>query len=222
MSALTVFLEEEAEDTPVSEETVFSDLDHGELYIFGDINSDMAKSVVWAIARMLELNFKDITLYISSGGGSAIHSFSIVEMLMVARQAGVTLTTYAMGGCASGAADIFLCGHKRVIGKYCYFMLHDAQCSVAGENVKSLIKDGQLWVERTKDFMQDVLSDTKIDYKVYESKCDEKDWVITPKEAVRLGIAHLITTFKKEVKPNGRRKTSSGRTKKQAAQRAVR
>ena len=191
------------------------DIGNGEVYIFGEITASMSKGVVFGLFRMIEEGVPHIVVYISSEGGYTIHSTSICEVLMLARHKGIEITTYAMGGCASGAADIFLCGSTRLISKYCTFLMHSSCVTAANASITTILKDAKMELSREKDFISDVLKDTGIDYAYYAEKTDGKDWLLTPKNCVKLGLAHRVTNNKpKEVRNvRGRKKTkkSTGR-----------
>ena len=195
----------ELDETCEQNQTTYN-IETGELYVFGDINADMARDVLFGALRMADMGMPTVNVYISSLGGSASQAITIIECLRLLKCKGIKLVTYALGGAASGAAEIFLCGDTRLIGKYCYFMLHNPQLTADMVETHALLVEATMWQDRTKDFLVDVLKPTKIDYSYYLDKTKGKDWVVSPTEAVKLGLADRIVNHKKEVKTNGRRK----------------
>ena len=202
--------------SPLTPEINF-DEDKGEFYLFGDIDAFMAKQFAYFLLRCCGNKIPDVVIYISSMGGSAVHAMSMVEMMRLCKTTGMRLTTCAMGGCASGAADVFLHGDIRLIGNYCFFLVHEVSIATEGTNVNNLADEIKSWKILTTDLMKETLSGTNIDYEFYLKHAKDRDWIISPADDVKYGLAHNFISTQKEVK-NGRRKgTEKSSTRRKAS-----
>jgi len=108
------------------------------IYIFGEINNDLAKAVLEKILilkskKKTSINLKlentqdPLNIYINSGGGELSAAVSIVNTF---KMYGGPIHTFVMGDCESAATLISLAGDWRYAYKSSIFMHHQAHLDI--------------------------------------------------------------------------------------------
>ena len=148
---------------------------------------------------------KEITLRLSTPGGSVWSGYAIYQLLRQAAQEGAKVTTVAAGRVASAGALIFMAGDHRVMPKnLATIMFHRSMTlfiTGAFGNVEELekldpAKDLELAIGPLKsidDAIAEMLADRSKMSKPKAAKYLEKEAYENPKEALRLGFATEIT-----------------------------
>lgn len=173
-------------------ESKYADIDNNCIYIYGEIDETMAMEVTSSLSRMD--NRYNVSIYISTYGGDACQAMTIAQSLQVFQENGGHIIITALGACCSGGAFIFLTGNQRLVSNYCYFMLHKGIFSYDEEQVGNIAIDIKHWDNTINSYLDSVLSDTKITKKQIQDKWKGKDWIIKPKDLIKLGFAHRILT----------------------------
>jgi ATP-dependent Clp protease protease subunit len=187
--------------------TVDKKAENRRLILSNTIDSD---NIPPLIEKILEFNFNDdelsseyknynrndypIELYISTFGGCAYSGLSLFDIIEASKTPVYTIGT----GCVmSMGLIIFLAGHKRFTTNYCTFMYHEATCFLY-DKLESIHNDMDHLDRLQKDIIDSiVVKNTNIKRKKLNSvKKLKKEWYITAKEAIDLGIAE--TLYKKE------------------------
>ena len=179
---------------------VFSNnLHNGIIYLVGQIDDDMATSVIAQMfdaaenRNKLDDNNNALRLYINSPGGSMTAGFAIYDTM---RSLPMPVDTVCMGMAASMAAVIFAGGRERSILPHGEVMIHQpsggtegtaADIIIAADHIRKRRQDLiEILSERTGNPPEKVASDI------------QKDCWMDAEEAVRYGIADKIISPAKD------------------------
>ena len=155
--------------------------------LVGFIDEDMASRV---IGELLDLKKGTHDIYIASIGGASWFGNAIIDVICQLKDKGFKFNTYALGVCASSAIPIFLTGKFRLISDSCYMVAHGYKLSYEMEPDWMIKADLDYTYELDEILYSRLLKPTKLDYKTFKANIDEKkEWLITPKEAIKLKIA---------------------------------
>jgi len=161
------------------------------------IDAEIDESILDIQREILMINMRDkdipveqrkpIKIFIDSPGGMVAESMSICETIMLSK---TPVYTIDVANAYSGAALIFISGHKRFIMKYADVLLHSGSASQDGsfDAIQESNKNYQKIVGKMWQLVRDR---TGIDDKLIK-KNKSKEWYITSEEAVKLGIADKI------------------------------
>lgn len=129
-----------------------------------------------------------IKILIDSFGGLLSESMSIAYFIA---QSKTPIYTINIADAYSGAALIFIAGHKRYAMPYSKAMLHTGSGGTSGtfEQTEEQQKNYKKQVEGMGKF---ILERTGMDKKVF-GRNKTKDWYFTADEQVKYGLAHEIT-----------------------------
>lgn len=130
---------------------------------------------------------KPIKILIDSFGGLLSESMSIAYFIA---QSKTPVYTINIADAYSGAALIFIAGHKRYAMPYSKAMLHTGSGGTSGtfEQTEEQQKNYKKQVEGMGNF---ILERTGMDKKVF-GRNKTKDWYFTSSEQVKYGLAHEI------------------------------
>ena len=145
------------------------DADNRTVYLYGDVEEDSVKQVIKALLRM-DKTLGDITVYISSYGGSLYDMFALYDIITNCTN---KVKTIALGKCMSAAVLLCACGDSelRYAHKNVTFMLHDASDEQEGyhgelkKEIKELGRVVERWAEllanhskKTSTFYRNVMN----------------------------------------------------------------
>lgn len=107
-------------------------LERRTLYLDGEINDELAKTIIEKLIKLDIQNHKDITMYINSGGGSVSSGFAIYDVMNMIKS---DVSTICVGKCASMASILLLNGAKgkRYILPNAEVMIHEVSASTYGK-----------------------------------------------------------------------------------------
>ena len=137
----------------------------------------------------LEYKRKPIKLFIDSYGGDTYQCFGLISIMEASK---TEVHTYITGAAMSCGFMIAICGHKRFCYKLSTPLYHQISTGIWGtlKEVEEDVKEARRLQKKIEEI---VMSKTKITKeqleKIYKRK---KDWYITPKEAIKLGIVDEI------------------------------
>lgn len=116
---------------------------------------------------------KPIYIYFNSPGGDLVTSLAIADTVHLSRTPVIGIN---IGECASGAALIYSCCHKRMAFPSSYFLLHLGSGGVGGtyQQTKSQINDYNHKVEQMKNYL---FSNLTIDKVLFETLIDT-EWYL--------------------------------------------
>lgn len=130
---------------------------------------------------------KPINIYIMSYGGDLYQAYACIATMLASK---TPIRTINMGVAMSAGILLLLAGHERYAMKYSTAMIH--QGSGGAQGTFSEMEEQQKNYRKLIDCMRDYILDrTNIDMKLY-NKNKTKDWFLTDKEQVELGIVSKI------------------------------
>ena len=161
--------------------------DHGVILIDGVVGEDFTEQVIWPFARMLnDNNIPSIKLLINSYGGMSTHMFQLISMIRNSTKPVTAEIVMAM----SAAFLIANQCHYRVAHAGANLMWHKCwsvyvgnQDQVSRQSVHADFSDKyaeQLLLERSSITLEDLKNH------------DAKDWYMTAKTALRLGVIDSV------------------------------
>jgi ATP-dependent Clp protease protease subunit len=119
------------------------DIDNRIIYIFDDIDEDMAERVVMSLSH-LSLTEGNITIMINSQGGSVSDMFAIYDAI---RACPNEIVTIGIGEVCSAAGLLLVSGDKRLASKNCLFMAHQV---IGGYNVDENLNTAEKQIAATR------------------------------------------------------------------------
>jgi len=159
------------------------------IIINGEINNNLANSVVAQLLYLDSLNNEDISIYINSPGGSVTDRMAIYDTMNFINS---DVSTIGMGMCASMGAFLLSSGTKgkRYALPNCEVMIHQPLGGAQGQATE--IKIAAEHILKTKDKLNKILSNnTRKDLKIIEKDTD-RDNFMAAIEALDYGIIDKI------------------------------
>lgn len=167
------------------------DLDHakaGKLFLVGEIDEDSTEKFFKLLEIARSSDAQQVTVYITSMGGSVFESFAIYDVL---RSFGKPVTTVGFGVCASGAAIALQGGSTRVMSHRSWLMLHEPHTYIEGP--ASVIKDEAEVMNRITKIISDVFSErAKIPQERIVDMFIRREAWVTAQEALDCGFIDAI------------------------------
>lgn len=159
------------------------------IFISGEINDNLANSVIAELLYLDSIETKDIYLYINSPGGSITSGLAIYDTMNYIKSDVVTIS---IGIAASMAAFLLSCGKKgkRLALPNSEIMIHQPLGGVEGRAtdikigaeriIKLKKKLNKILAENTNQSLHKITKDTEIDY------------FMTSNEALKYGIIDKV------------------------------
>jgi ATP-dependent Clp protease protease subunit len=166
------------------------------IIINGEINNELANSVVAQLLFLDSLNNEDISVYINSPGGSVTDGMAIYDTMNFINS---DVSTIGMGMCASMGAFLLSSGKKgkRYALPNCEVMIHQPLGGAQGQATE--IKIAAEHILKTKDKLNKILSsNTGKNLSIIEKDTD-RDNFMTSTEALNYGIIDEIITNKEKI-----------------------
>ena len=164
------------------------------IIINGEIDNNLANSVVAQLLYLDSLNNEDISMYINSPGGSVTDGMAIYDTMNYISS---DVSTIGLGICASMAAFLLSSGTKgkRYLLPNSEVMIHQPLGGAQGQATE--IKIAAEHILKTKDKLNKILSlNTGKNLKVIEKDTD-RDNFMNSDEALNYGIIDKIIDNKK-------------------------
>lgn len=164
------------------------------IIINGEIDNNLANSVVAQLLYLDSLNNEDISVYINSPGGSVTDGMAIYDTMNFIKS---DVSTMGIGICASMAAFLLSSGKKgkRYILPNSEVMIHQPLGGAQGQATE--IKIAAEHILKTKDKLNKILSiNTGKDLSIIEKDTD-RDNFMNANEALNYGIIDEIIENKK-------------------------
>ena len=159
------------------------------IIINGEIDNNLANSVVAQLLFLDSLNNEDISIYINSPGGSVTDGMAIYDTMNFINS---DVSTIGMGLCASMGAFLLSSGTKgkRYTLPNCEVMIHQPLGGAQGHATE--IKIAAEHILKTKDKLNKILSiNTNKELAIIEKDTD-RDNFMTASEALDYGIIDKI------------------------------
>lgn len=161
------------------------------LFLNTEINSDVANIISAQLLWLEQQSDSDITLQISSPGGSIYDGYVILDSMNYIKP---DISTVCMGMVASMATVISSSGTKgkRYILPHSRFLIHQPMSGISAGTQCSDIQIHAREIEILKKELTQILTDnSNLDYNTVERMCD-RDTIMTAKEAVNNGFVDKI------------------------------
>lgn len=159
------------------------------IFLSGEINDDMANTIVSELLYLDSINHNDISLYINSPGGIITSGFAIMDTMNYIKS---DVSTICVGLAASMAAFLLSCGTKgkRFILPNAEIMIHQPLGGATGQATE--IKIAAERILKLKDKLNKILANnTNQDIKKIEIDT-ERDYHMNSNEAKDYGIVDKI------------------------------
>lgn len=164
------------------------------IIINGEINNNLANSVVAQLLYLDSLNNEDISVYINSPGGSVTDGMAIYDTMNYISS---DVSTIGIGLCASMAAFLLSSGKKgkRYLLPNSEVMIHQPLGGAEGQATE--IKIAAEHILKTKDKLNKILSlNTGKNIDIIEKDTD-RDNFMSSEEALNYGIVDELLDNKK-------------------------
>ncbi len=159
------------------------------IYLFGGINFDSAKSVIQEIdlANKNE-DCKDILITICSGGGSLVAAFAICEHIRLSKK---TVNCLATGWCGSAAVVVLQYGKERTATEITRFLLHPSSHHADDMSYEELKRYTEHAEIQYQQFVNLTIKRCGISKLEFEKQCVPVK-ILTVQEAISFGKKGLV------------------------------
>ena len=161
-------------------------------FLNGDITADSANQLIrWLIYHNTNTKTKkELSIYISSDGGSLVDSFGVINMMNTSPH---SIKTIAISSACSAAFYITISGTKglRYCGSFTTLMCHEFSNEVNAKyhDIKSWAIENESLKERTFK----ILENAGVDKALIKSKfLVPSDFYLTPQQAINYGVIDHI------------------------------
>lgn len=133
----------------------------------------------------------DLTIVLTSGGGSVTDGLALYDFLTHLRVQGHHITIIALGMAASMAGVLLQAGDRRVIGSNAFLLIHEASAATYGKTTD--MQEQLAFVGRLQGKCLDILSSrSNLTRQVISRKWKKMDWWLDGQEAVGAGFADEV------------------------------
>lgn len=168
-----------------------------------ELDRDLILKVKYMIEKIIRLdNSKDIKpkdaspieIRISSYGGEALSTMSLVSYIEKLKESGYIINTVCNGAAMSGGSKLLLAGSRRFADRYSSIMIHQPNSFSIGTQT---LRDKELDYQQTKELWEMlknyICNNSKITHEMLDKYVDQnRDWFLTPEEALELGVIDEI------------------------------
>ena len=190
---------ENENDIPVRWKEATTQMDYGidveasSVLLFGEIMDGSLYDIITRIRAILHMrkdeNKNDpINLIINSDGGSVYEALGIIDYM---QSLDVKVNTICRGRAMSAAALILCAGTGvRAASQYSTIMFHEISSDIYGKS--SDMKANVQHMEKLEEILLEILKSNSNKEKEYWKNVTIKDYYITPKEALDMGVIDAI------------------------------
>ena len=172
------------------------------VFLIGEITDELVGDVKAKLLYLNGQNHKEISLYIDSPGGDAYSAFGLVDLMHYIES---PITTICIGQADSAAAVILSSGDKRCSFPHTEIMIHEVGQEQMGGKTTEL-KNQVSAINKANDMMSGILAQaTGKNMIQVRSDIKNKDFYMTPKEAIDYGLLDEILSYDKIIR-NKKRK----------------
>lgn len=169
------------------------DVDASTILLFGEIMDGSLYDIITRIRAILHMRKEEhkndpINLIINSDGGSVYEALGIIDYMQSLE---VKVNTICRGRSMSAAALILCAGTGiRAASQYSTIMFHEISSDIYGKS--SDMKANVQHMEKLEEILLEILKSNSNKEKDYWKNVTIKDYYITPKEAMDLGVIDAI------------------------------
>ncbi len=159
------------------------------IFLSGEINDDVANTIVSELLYLDSINHNDISLYINSPGGSITSGMAIMDTMNYIKS---NVSTICIGMAASMGAFLLSCGEKgkRYILPNAEVMIHQPLGGATGQATE--IKIAAERILKLKDKLNKLLA-KNTEHTLEKIQIDtDRDYFLDAKEAKEYGIVDKI------------------------------
>ena len=159
------------------------------VFLSGEIDDNMANTIVSELLYLDSINHDDISLYINSPGGSITSGMAIMDTMNFIKS---DVSTICLGMAASMGAFLLSCGQKgkRYILPNAEVMIHQPLGGATGQATE--IKIAAERILKMKDKLNNILSKNTNQSLEKIQKDTERDYFLNANEAKEYGIVDKI------------------------------
>lgn len=150
-----------------------------EVFLYGEINKVSINKILKELLYFDSLSKEEITMYISSPGGSVMDGFLLIDTLQILKS---PVKMVVLDCAASMAAIILACGAKRVIFPHAFVMLHEISGHLSRYDIMEQLE------EQTLEILVKQIGKTKEEV----AKLCSFENFLTAEEAKEIGIVDEI------------------------------
>lgn len=186
-------------DIPVRWKEATTQMDYGidvnasSVLLFGEIMDGSLYDIITRIRAIIHMRKDEqkndpINLIINSDGGSVYEALGIIDYI---QSLDVKVNTICRGRAMSAAALILCAGTGiRAASQYSTIMFHEISSDIYGKS--SDMKANVQHMEKLEEILLEILKTNSNKEKDYWKNVTIKDYYITPKEAMDLGVIDVI------------------------------
>ena len=190
---------ESENDIPVRWKEATTQMDYGidveasSVLLFGEIMDGSLYDIITRIRAILHMRTEEhkndpINLIINSDGGSVYEALGIIDYI---QSLDVKVNTICRGRAMSAAALILCAGTGvRAASQYSTIMFHEISSDIYGKS--SDMKANVQHMEKLEEILLEILKSNSNKEKDYWKNVTIKDYYITPKEALDMGVIDAI------------------------------
>jgi ATP-dependent Clp protease protease subunit len=160
--------------------------------IFGDIDEDMFKRV-WSNLHHLDSSSKPINIFINTGGGCVTQGFAIYDAIKGCKN---LVRAMVYGECSSMGSIILQAADERLMSPNSSIMIHKGTEEYHEDhalNVERWIEHNKKLEERCNNIYLEKIKEKKNKFGIKSlEKLLPFDTILSPKEAIELGLADRI------------------------------
>ena len=192
-------LKESENDIPVRWKEATTQMDYGidveasSVLLFGEIMDGSLYDIITRIRAILHMRTDEhkndpINLIINSDGGSVYEALGIIDYM---QSLDVKVNTICRGRAMSAAALILCAGTGvRAASQYSTIMFHEISSDIYGKS--SDMKANVQHMEKLEEILLEILKSNSNKEKDYWKNVTIKDYYITPKDALDMGVIDAI------------------------------
>lgn len=171
-------------------------LDDGVVYLIGQVECEQVSEDAGVLDQMFQVHLnlpveKPLTLFISSGGGDVEAGLAVVGAINEIRRQGRKVHAHVAGWAMSMAFDIVQHCDRRTMEPTAFLMIHEE--NFASEGSTSKHKTETEFSEHENRLLLEALSSrTGKPVSYYVGKTRNRDWYVSPEEAVAEGMIDEI------------------------------
>ena len=174
------------------DDTERSDADcHRVYHFYGMVNQVAVALAMNTIGQWARRETAPIEIVFNSPGGSIIEGLALYDFILSLRDQGNEVTTVGLGMVASMGGVLLQAGDKRVVGRNCHMLIHEASTFTGGK--LSELEDEVAFVKRLQERLVDILAERSTLSKAeIRRRWKRRDWWLSSDQTVELGFADGI------------------------------
>jgi ATP-dependent Clp protease protease subunit len=178
-------MSQEAEE--ISSKELF---DGRSIFIFGDINTEIAEKTIKSLLYLDSLSNEEIKIYIDSPGGETTAGFAIYDTI---QSLSSPTKTIGIGGCFSFGSLLLISGTTRAMTKNTVLLFHQPLVTLEGSIQSSDITITANYVKNLKDKINNlILKHTNIKNIEEIERMVDRDSFFFADEAIKYGFVDEI------------------------------